>query len=97
MFIELHLIQSFAPSNLNRDDTGSPKDAIFGGARRARISSQAFKAAIRREPVFARLTQVPLGSRTKLMADPIKKRLVNSGKDSTLSESIALAFAGAYV
>jgi CRISPR system Cascade subunit CasC len=47
LFIELHLIQNFAPSNLNRDDTGSPKDALFGGQRRARVSSQCFKRAIR--------------------------------------------------
>ncbi|WBI82266.1 type I-E CRISPR-associated protein Cas7/Cse4/CasC [Pseudomonas aeruginosa] len=47
LFIEFHLIQSFAPSNLNRDDTGAPKDAIFGGHRRARVSSQCFKRAIR--------------------------------------------------
>jgi len=40
MRIELHVLQNFAPSNLNRDDTGSPKDADFGGYRRARISSQ---------------------------------------------------------
>ncbi len=38
--IEVHILQNFAPSNLNRDDNGSPKDAIFGGYRRARISSQ---------------------------------------------------------
>lgn len=45
--IEFHIVQSFPPSNLNRDDTGSPKDAIFGGARRARISSQCLKRAAR--------------------------------------------------
>ena len=43
MFIELHIIQNFAPSNLNRSDTGSPKDCEFGGVRRARVSSQCFK------------------------------------------------------
>ncbi|WP_421317419.1 type I-E CRISPR-associated protein Cas7/Cse4/CasC [Aeromonas sp. 700377] len=47
LFVELHLIQNFAPSNLNRDDTGAPKDALFGGQRRARVSSQCFKRAIR--------------------------------------------------
>jgi len=47
LFIEYHLIQNFAPSNLNRDDTGAPKDALFGGHRRARVSSQCFKRAIR--------------------------------------------------
>src|ERR1035441_7956760 len=47
LFLEFHLIQNFVPSNLNRDDTGAPKDAFFGGYRRARISSQCFKRAIR--------------------------------------------------
>jgi CRISPR system Cascade subunit CasC len=47
LFLEFHLIQNFAPSNLNRDDTGAPKDAIFGGQRRARVSSQCFKRAVR--------------------------------------------------
>ncbi len=47
MILELHLIQNFAPSNLNRSDTGSPKDCTFGGFRRARISSQSFKRAMR--------------------------------------------------
>lgn len=43
LFVEYHLIQNFAPSNLNRDDTGAPKDALFGGHRRARVSSQCQK------------------------------------------------------
>jgi CRISPR system Cascade subunit CasC len=45
--IEAHVLQNFAPSNLNRDDTGAPKDAWFGGTRRARISSQCSKRAVR--------------------------------------------------
>lgn len=45
--IEVHVLQNFAPSNLNRDDTGAPKDAFFGGTRRARISSQCDKRAVR--------------------------------------------------
>src|ERR1022692_4886635 len=47
MNLELHILQSFAPSNLNRDDTGSPKDCEFGGVRRARVSSQCWKRSIR--------------------------------------------------
>ena len=47
MFVELHLLQNFAPSCLNRDDTNSPKDCEFGSARRARISSQCIKRCIR--------------------------------------------------
>lgn len=49
MKIELHLLQNFPPSCLNRDDTGQPKDCDFGGYRRARISSQCMKRAIRND------------------------------------------------
>lgn len=45
--IELHILQSFPVSCLNRDDVGAPKSAIFGGVPRARISSQCLKRAIR--------------------------------------------------
>ncbi len=48
MIVELHLLQNFAPSNLNRDETGAPKSAIFGGYPRARVSSQSSKRATRR-------------------------------------------------
>ncbi len=49
MKIELHLLQNFPPSCLNRDDTGQPKDCDFGGYRRARISSQCLKSSIRKD------------------------------------------------
>ncbi len=45
--IDLHVLQTVPPSNLNRDDTGSPKTAVYGGVRRARVSSQAWKRATR--------------------------------------------------
>ena len=45
--IELHILQTFPVSCLNRDDLNSPKTAIFGGVNRARVSSQSWKRAIR--------------------------------------------------
>ena len=39
-FVQLHLLTSYPPSNLNRDDTGRPKTALVGDANRLRISSQ---------------------------------------------------------
>jgi CRISPR system Cascade subunit CasC len=45
--IELHILQSFPVTCLNRDDVGAPKSARFGGAPRARVSSQCWKRAIR--------------------------------------------------
>jgi CRISPR system Cascade subunit CasC len=45
--IDIHVLQTVPPSNINRDDTGSPKTAVYGGVRRARVSSQAWKRATR--------------------------------------------------
>lgn len=61
--IEVHLIQNFAPSNLNRDDTGQPKSATFGGFRRARVSSQCGKRAVRKW--WRERGTVTVGNRTK--------------------------------
>lgn len=47
LYMDVHVIQSVPPSCINRDDTGSPKTAQYGGVRRARVSSQAWKRAIR--------------------------------------------------
>lgn len=75
MIIELHAIQSFAPSNLNRDDTGNPKEALFGGVRRARISSQSAKRAMRVSDIFAQAVNAPIGIRTKHLASHVARRL----------------------
>jgi CRISPR system Cascade subunit CasC len=96
MFIELHMIQNFAPANLNRDDTNNPKDCEFGGHRRARISSQSFKRAIRYERVFGETTQAAAGERSKWMTRPIKQKLVEAGKDDATATAVAVAFVNAY-
>lgn len=46
-YIDFHVIQTVPPSCINRDDTGSPKTAVYGGTLRARVSSQAWKRAMR--------------------------------------------------
>ena len=71
--IEIHALQNFAPSNLNRDDTGAPKDALFGGTRRARISSQCSKRAMRE--FFKEKNDSLFASRTKRIVDTLKERL----------------------
>ena len=48
LFLDVHAIQTVPPANINRDDTGSPKTAQYGGATRARVSSQSWKRAMRR-------------------------------------------------
>ncbi|NLI44930.1 MAG: type I-E CRISPR-associated protein Cas7/Cse4/CasC [Chloroflexi bacterium] len=79
MFIELHMVQNFAPSNLNRDDTNNPKDCTFGGTRRARISSQCIKRAIRLHPAFAEETGVEPATRTRLLAKGVMELLLKRG------------------
>ena len=84
MIVELHMLQNFAPSNLNRDDTNSPKDCEFGGFRRARISSQCLKRAMRSE--FSRshlLDEANLSKRTKNLVDQLVKRLVTGARPET--------------
>jgi hypothetical protein len=74
MLIEVHIIQNHAPSNLNRDDSGSPKSAIFGGYRRARISSQCLKRCYRTSKTFRDEVDA-LGMHTRAMPEEIKFRL----------------------
>lgn len=71
--IEIHALQNFAPSNLNRDDTGAPKDALFGGTRRARVSSQCLKRAVRE--YFKEQNSDWVADRTKRIVDALKKRI----------------------
>lgn len=71
--IEIHALQNFVPSNLNRDDTGAPKDALFGGSRRARVSSQCHKRAVRE--YFKEQNKDWVADRTKRIVDALKKRI----------------------
>jgi len=83
--IEIHALQNFAPSNLNRDDTGAPKDAFFGGTRRARVSSQCIKRAVRqyfKELVGQKaLTSNDVAFRTKRVLDALIAHLVKQGRE----------------
>ncbi|HUX41797.1 MAG TPA: type I-E CRISPR-associated protein Cas7/Cse4/CasC [Rectinemataceae bacterium] len=96
--IEIHALQNFAPSNLNRDDTGAPKDALFGGTRRARVSSQCLKKAIRghfaikRDAGFFGMDE--LAFRTKRVQEALTKALVEKKRrESEAAEKSRLALA----
>src|SRR6516225_4327167 len=75
MRVEIHVLQNFAPSNLNRDDTGSPKDCEFGGYRRARISSQCQKRAVRWHPDFRSVSEQTFARRSNMHARQIAQIL----------------------
>lgn len=74
LFIDIHALQTVPPSCINRDDTGSPKTARFGGVRRARVSSQAWKKAIRNE-FSTLLAEDEIGQRTKRVVEFIAQYL----------------------
>jgi CRISPR system Cascade subunit CasC len=76
--IELHILQSFPVSCLNRDDVGAPKTATFGGATRARISSQCLKRAIR-ELAQDMSPKLFAGDRSRLIITPLADALKKHG------------------
>lgn len=78
-FVQLHLLTSYPPSNLNRDDTGRPKTALVGDANRLRISSQSLKRAWRCSETFEAALSGHLGTRTKLMGKEVFKALKEGG------------------
>ena len=90
MLIQIHLLQNYAPANLNRDDTGSPKDAMFGGYRRGRISSQCLKRSLRKSAAFAEAFEQAglLGVRTKKLYDLLRAELVAMSVDDDTLHSI---------
>lgn len=87
VYLDLHVLQSLPPSNVNRDDTGSPKTATFGGTKRARVSSQAWKRAMRLD-FQRRLDASELGVRSKrlprLLADAISEQEASLGDEAAM-------------
>lgn len=90
-FLQIHMLTSYPPSNLNRDDLGRPKTAVVGGTNRLRISSQSLKRAWRTSTVF----QESLGTidingglaiRSKRFGEEVYNKLIVGGikeKDAT--------------
>ena len=74
LYVDFHILQTVPPSCINRDDTGSPKTAVYGGVTRARVSSQAWKHAMR--AAFAENAQLGVGKRTKKAAELVKAQIL---------------------
>lgn len=86
-YVDIHIIQNIPPSCVNRDDSGSPKTAIYGGARRLRVSSQSWKRATRL--YFDEVLNIDnLGIRTKRVLEVLTRRISEKApelQDSALS------------
>ncbi len=92
--IELHILQSFPVTCLNRDDVGAPKSAFFGGTQRARVSSQCWKRAIRE---LAKENGPGLfeGQRTRYLVKPLIDAFIKKGQEQAAAQLLAETVADA--
>ena len=95
-FVQLHLLVSYPPSNLNRDDQGRPKTAKMGGRDRLRVSSQSLKRAWRTSDVFGEVLAGQIGTRTKKLGQEAFDRLKAAGVAEAKATEWAKAIAVVY-
>jgi CRISPR system Cascade subunit CasC len=90
MQLEIHVLQSFPPANLNRDENGMPKSTVFGGRPRARISSQCQKRATRLYyQEYSELNESLFAKRSKDWATKISEELEGQRIEKSLAELAA--------
>ena len=87
--IELHIIQSFPVTCLNRDDLNAPKNAFFGGVQRARVSSQSWKRAIREYATNELQASQFGGQRGHYWASELQQALIEQGFDTDQAQELA--------
>ena len=88
-YVDIHIVQDLPPSCVNRDDSGSPKSAIYGGVQRLRISSQSWKRATRHD-FTDYLDASELGTRTKRVVEVLAKEIARQAEDlSDQAQSLA--------
>lgn len=95
-FIQLHLLTSYAPSNLNRDDLGRPKTAKMGGFDRLRVSSQSLKRNWRTSELFESAMGEHLGTRSKRFGIVLFDALVAGGVAEKQAKDWAMKIAGVF-
>lgn len=89
MLIELHMLKNFPPTNLNRDDSGSPKSAYFGDVQRGRISSQCLKRSWRTNEIFSdAIGNENMGIRTRALPEIIAKKLEDMGIEKAYIDAV---------
>ncbi|WP_406381392.1 type I-E CRISPR-associated protein Cas7/Cse4/CasC [Streptomyces sp. NBC_00117] len=91
LYIDVHVVQTVPPANLNRDDQGNPKEAIYGGVRRSRVSSQAWKRATRQH-FDDHVPETERSTRTKRITNELTTRISrDNGLDRDDAGRIAAA------
>lgn len=95
-FIQLHLLTSYPPANLNRDDLGRPKTAKMGGVDRLRVSSQSLKRTWRTSDIFSQALNGHVGTRTKMLGVNIYKQFLEQGIAEKKAQKWTQAIAGQF-
>lgn len=95
-FLQLHLLTSYPPACLNRDDLNRPKTAVMGGVPRLRISSQSLKRAWRTSEQFEASLKNHVGTRTKLMGVQVYQHLTKAGVAESKAKEWAQAIAAQF-
>lgn len=90
LYLDIHAIQSVPPSNINRDDTGSPKTAQYGGATRARVSSQCWKKAMR-DYFLSHGEAGKVGVRTKDIVTYVAEKIREKDTMKSVDEAMEMA------
>lgn len=92
LYVDIHVLQIVPPGCINRDDTGSPKTAKYGGVTRARVSSQSWKHEMRLmfKEIF---DKDKVGVRTKKVSDMLASEIMSldSGIDEERASKLAEA------
>lgn len=91
LFLDINVIQTMPPNCTNRDDTGSPKTCMYGGVRRARVSSQSWKRATR-DYFHGRVDESLLSVRTmkivQMVADCIQSIDESVSEEDAISKAV---------
>ena len=95
LYIDINVLQSVPSSNINRDDTGAPKTAYYGGVVRSRVSSQSWKRAVRM--LFKEQSadaEWLAGIRTMrgplLLANELQKQDTNLSSDEAMEQAVVV-------
>ena len=95
-FIQIHLLTSYPPANLNRDDQGRPKTARMGGYDRLRVSSQSLKRRWRTSEIFEQAMGDNMGTRTKRLGVEVCEALLAAGIKEKQAKEWATEIAGVF-
>ncbi|MCV6612124.1 MAG: type I-E CRISPR-associated protein Cas7/Cse4/CasC [Amphritea sp.] len=95
-FIQLHILTSYPPANLNRDNLGRPKTAKMGGVDRLRVSSQSLKRHWRTSELFQSALEGHLGRRTKLLGTEIFGKLIGAAVEEKKALEWSKTIAGVF-